>query len=612
MLLYPFLKIIILTILIIISLVLFAIPVRKRLQIIKSAPGKFNLDNIGARLKRVIFEVLFQTKIIKHRPIAGLMHAFVMWGFLAFIFITTNHFTKGCGWNFIGHGTFYNCINSIVTVFAVICIIGITVLFIRRFIIRPKSLGEHLSWGSVLVAFLIEGLMITYLLDVHYFAEGSRAASINWWIHSLMILGFLSYIPQSKHLHLVLGPFTVFLKDLNLARIKPLDFEKEELGAEKLSDLEKHTVLGAFSCVECGRCFDHCPARNTGKVLDPKQWILDLKAGLLENPAMEDPGKVLNFEMIWQCTTCGACTYQCPVGIEHVIPIIEFRRGFVSGGEFPSPMRALFDNLERSGNPWKYQPHEALEFIEGAGIPFYKEQEVIYWMGCMGRFDENYRKVSKSFAGMLKDAGVDFGVLKDEKCTGDTARRAGNEMIFQMLAEENIEMLNATKAKKLIATCPHCVRTIWEYKDMGLREDLEIVHHTAFMSELSDAGKLKTDASSGKSAVYHDACYLSRYLAPDGVNNPRKVMKSAGIDILEAGRSKDQSFCCGAGGGMLFSEETEGTRINHERVEELTGTGAKTIATSCPFCQMMFRDGLADKGKEDVEVLDIVQLISKK
>ena len=610
--LFPILKIIILTSLIIISIILFAIPVRKRLSIVDAAPGKFNTDNIGARIKKLILEVLFQTKVIKHRPVSGLMHAFVMWGFFAFVIITINHFAKGYGLNFLGHGLFFKCLSAIVAVFAVFCIIGITILFIRRFFIRPEALGDHLSWGSVLVAFLINGLMITYLLEIYYIDEGTNAAFINWSVHSLMILGFLAFIPQSKHLHLVLGPFTVFLKDPDLARIKPLDFEEEEMGAELLSDLDKHTVLGAFSCVECGRCFDHCPARNTGKILNPKQWILDIKDGLLENPGMEDPSKVLNFDMIWQCTTCGACTYQCPVGIDHVIPIIEFRRGFVSGGEFPGPMRALFDNLERSGNPWKYQPHEALDFIEEAEIPIYKDQEVIYWMGCMGRYDENYRKVSKSFAGLLKDAGIDFGVLKNEKCTGDAARRAGNEMIFQMLAEENIEMLNETKAKKLIATCPHCVRTIWEYRDMGLREDLDIVHHSTELSGLFDGGKLKSESGNGKSAVYHDACYLSRYLEPNGVSEPRKVIKSAGVKVVEANRSKDRSFCCGAGGGMLFSEETEGTRINHDRVEELISTGEKTIATSCPFCQMMFKDGLADKGKEDVEVLDIVQLIAKK
>ena len=604
-------QILVLTLLILVSAVLFLIPVRKRLNLVAAAPGEFKMDNIGARISRVVSEVLFQIKVIKHRLIAGLMHAFIMWGFFAFIIITLNHFTGGYGWHFLGQGAVFKVISTIVALFAVLVIVGITVLFIRRFFLRPDALGKHLSWGSGLVAFLIEGLMVTYLLGIYVIQEGTTAASVNWWVHSSMILGFLAFIPQSKHLHIVLGPFTLFLKDLNLARIRPLDFEKEEIGAEKLSDLDKHTVLGSFTCVECGRCFDHCPARSTGKVLDPKQWMLDIKAGMLKDPGMEDPSQVLNFDMIWQCTTCGACTYQCPVGIDQVIPIIAFRRGFVSNGEFPSPMRTLFDNLERSGNPWKYQPHEAMDFIEESGLPWYKEQEVIYWMGCMGRYDDNYRKAAKSFAAAMKSAGVDFGVLKEEKCTGDAARRAGNEFLFQMLAEENIELLNGTKAKKLVTTCPHCLRTIWEYRDMGLRDDLEIVHHSTFISQLLESGELKLPAGNGITAVYHDACYLSRYQYPAGITEPRKVLDSAGVKIIEAGRKKDESLCCGAGGGMLFSEETEGKRIYHERIEELIATGAKTIATSCPFCQIMFRDGLADKGVEDVEIKDIAQFVGE-
>jgi len=604
---FTVIKNILLTFFIILSLVLFFIPVCKRISLINAAPGDLKLDNLGKRFRRVISEVLFQSKVIKHRPFAGLMHAFVMWGFLAFLIITLNHFAGGYGWFFLGHGAVYAVISWIVAIFALAVIVGITLLFIRRFFFRPPALGKHLSWGSILVAFLIEGLMITYLLDVFYLEHGTNAWWTNWSIHSLMILGFLAFIPQSKHLHLVFGPFTVFLKDLNLVRIKPLDFENEEIGVEKLSDLDKHTVLGSFTCVECGRCFDHCPARATGKVLDPKQWMLDIKAGVLKDATGENPGDFLNFDMIWQCTTCGACTYQCPVGIDQVIPIIGFRRGFVSNGEFPNPMRALFDNLERAGNPWKYQPHEAIDFIEESEIPWYKEQDVLYWMGCMGRYDENYRKVSKSFANLMKKAGVDFGVLKEEKCTGDAARRAGNEFLFQMLAEENIEMLNSTKASKLVTTCPHCLRTIWEYLDMGLRNDLEIVHHSTYINELFTSGKLGKPDNNGGAAVYHDACYLSRYQYPDGVSTPRKTIGNAGVNIVEVKRNKDHSFCCGAGGAMLFNEETEGTRINHDRIDELIYAGQKTIATSCPFCQLMFRDGLADKGVEDIELKDISQ-----
>ncbi len=602
-------KAVILAVLTIIVMGDFIRQVGMRLRIVCKAPGKFSFDNASLRIWRFFSEVLFQSKVIKGRPLAGLMHSFVFWGFLTFVIITLNHFSGGFGWRFLGEGIVFRIISTIVAAFALLVIVGIIALAFRRFFLQPEALGKHLSWSSGLVALFILILMVTYLLDLYLFEEGTVNYAVNWWIHSVVILAFVSLIIRSKHLHLVLSPFTVYLKDFHLARIKPLDFEKEEMGAEKLSDLAKHTALGAFTCVECGRCFDHCPARNTGKVLDPKQWMLDIRAGLLKNPEMEDPSEMLNFDMIWQCTTCGACTYQCPVGIDQVIPIIEFRRGFVSGGEFPSTMRPLFDNLERSGNPWKYQPDEAADFIEENGIPWYKEQETVYWMGCMGRYDAYYRKASAAFAEVLRAAGVDYGVLKEEKCTGDAARRAGNEFLFQMLAEENIAVLNETKAKTLVTTCPHCLRTLEEYRDMGLRSDLVIVHHSTYILGLINAGKLRLSGGNGAAAVYHDACYLSRYRAPAGSKEPRRVLAASGVKVSEAKRHGDASFCCGAGGGMLFTEETEGKRINHERFEEITSGGAKTIAASCPFCQIMFRDAMTAKDVEDVEVKDLAQFV---
>ena len=600
----------ILALIIIGGLIRFIIPIRKRLLLVRKAPGKLETTNITTRMWSVIKEVCFQSKVIKHRPIPGLMHAFVFWGFVAFIIVTLNHFVSGFGGTLLGTMTVYNVITAIVAFFAVMVIIGILYLAIRRFVFQPEALGEHLSWSSGSVALFILILMVTYLLDYfHVFADKSLQASLNWWVHSVVIIAFLMLIPQSKHLHLVIGPFTVFLKDPELARIKPLDIENEEMGAEKLADLEKHSVLGAFTCVECGRCFDHCPARNTGKVLDPKQWMLDIRKGMLNDPQMEDPSQVLNFDMIWQCTTCGACTYQCPVGIDQVIPIIAFRRGFVSESKFPSPMRALFDNLERSGNPWKYQPHEAAEFIRENDIPIYEGQEVLYWMGCMGRFDAYYRKVSKAFSDLLKSANIDFGVLENEKCTGDAARRAGNELVFLELAEANVENLNNTKAKTIVTTCPHCLRTLREYHDFGLRENFAIVHYTTFIQRMIPQGRLQLKFNGNGKVVYHDPCYLSRYLAPQGYREPRELLRKTGAKLVEVKRSKDISFCCGAGGGQLFNEETEGTRINHDRVDKLLATGANIVATSCPFCQLMLRDGLSDKGREEVVVKDIIQLI---
>jgi Fe-S oxidoreductase len=395
-----------------------------------------------------------------------------------------------------------------------------------------------------------------------------------------------------------------------LARIRPLDFEKEEFGAEKLTDLAKHSLLGAFTCVECGRCRDHCPAKQTEKLLDPKQLMLDLRAGLLKDPTQAAIGEVVKEEILWQCTTCGACTFQCPVGIDQPIPIIEFRRGLVAGGLFPSAMRPLFDNLEKSFNPWKYPESQAAEFLTENKFPEFNGQDILYWMGCMGRYDFYYQKVALAFKTILDKSGISWGILKDEKCTGDAARRAGNEFLFVTLAEMNTEMLNSAKPSRIVTTCPHCLRTLTEYRDFGLNPEIKLVHHTEFIEELILSGKLGVSLKERGQAAFHDACYLSRYLGKKYSEYPRRNLRAAGIRPIEVARNKQHSFCCGAGGAMLFTEETEGTRINHNRVEELTATGCNTISTACPFCQLMLRDGLADKGKEGIEVRDVAQFVA--
>lgn len=601
---------VILSILIIAGLALFCIPVYRRVRIIQQGKGEFSFDNLPAQIGRFFTEVVFQSKVISQRPAAGLMHAFVFWAFIVFVLETLNHFTKGYGWEYLGHGFIHWIISTIVAIFAVLALIGIIYLFIRRFIFRPKALGDHLSYSSGLVALFIAILMVTYLLGLCCFEDGTSAAKINWWIHSVTILAFLALIPQSKHLHLVFGPITTFLKDFALIRIHPLDFEKEEFGAESLTDLHKHTLLGAFTCVECGRCFDHCPARLTGKKLDPKQLMLDLRTGLLKDPSQSAVGEVISEEILWQCTTCGACTFQCPVGIDQPIPIIEFRRGLVAGGQFPAEMRPLFDNLEKSFNPWKYPESQAEEFLEENNFPEYDGQDVLYWMGCMGRFDFYYQKVALAFKSILDQSGISWGILKDEKCTGDAARRAGNEFLFQMLTEINIELLNTASPPKIVTTCPHCLRTLTEYRDMGLKPEIELIHHTKFIDDLIKQNKLGISLSEKQQTVIHDACYLSRYLGKEYCELPRRNLRAAGVTPLEVARSRQHSFCCGAGGAMLFAEETEGTRINHERVDELLTTGSETIATACPFCQLMLRDGLADKEKENIQVRDIAQFVA--
>ncbi len=599
---------ILLTILILVCLYLFASPVWKRLRTVAKGRQGFHVDRKGERWLRFLYEVVFQWKVIKERPFTGWMHSLVVWGFLLYALETFLHFASAYGWNPLGEGTFHHVYGAVVAVFAALVVVGITALAFRRFVLRPKSLGK-LSPTSAVISLFIEILMVTYLLS-YFKALDTQAEHVNWWIHAATILAFLVVIPHSKHLHLVLSPLTTFLKDFELARIHPLDFEKEEMGVEKLLDFSAHTILGAFTCVECGRCVEHCPANQTGKLLDPKQLMLDLRAALLADVGQTAVGPVIKDEILWQCTTCGACSFQCPVGIDQVVPILEMRRGQVAAGEFPATMRPLFDNLERAGNPWKYPVSQAEEFIRENQLPIFRGHDVLYWLGCMGRYDAYYQKVALAMARILTEAGVSWGVLKDEKCTGDAARRAGNELVFQSLAEHNIGILNNAAPALILTTCPHCLRTLQEYRDLGLNPGIPIVHHSEYIAELLHGGKLKPTETMSDTVAYHDACYLSRYVGGTHIEFPREVITSVGASIAEPKHHGEHTFCCGAGGALLFTEETVGERVNHHRVKELLETGASEVGTACPFCHLMLRDGMRDLNHETLPVKDIAEFLA--
>jgi len=605
-------------VLILAALGLFLQPVLLRINKIKLGRGSLPLDRLGERIIRWFREVFFQGTVIAGRPLAGLAHALVFWAFIVFLIETLDLFVMmlGAPGGIFGTCPIHPYYQAMVGIFAVFALLGITYLLIRRFISRPPSLGDHLSWSSGVVGIFIIVLMITYVLGTFFMSEESVAFKINAWVHAITILAFMVLIPRSKHLHLLFGLFTTFFKDFKLAAIKPLhiDIEADEedmyFGADKFTDIGKYTILGSFTCVECGRCYDNCPARITGKQLDPKQLMLNLRDVYLNRPDSEVLGDELFSEMIWQCTTCGACTFQCPVGIDQPIAIMEMRRGYVANSVFPDAMRPLFDNLESTGNPWNYQPGDAADFISEQGFPVHEKGKVLYWMGCMARYDDRYRKVAVAFKKILEDSNTDYGVLVEEVCTGDAARRAGNEFLWQMLAEQNVEAINETDPSMIVTTCPHCARTLEEYKEMGMK-DVKILHHTQYIVEMIREGRLTPGFDCEGTATYHDPCYLSRYGDDSDYTGPRQLIERAGGSIVEPERTKRESFCCGAGGAMLFTEETEGTRINHERVDELLRTEAVNVIVSCPFCQMMLSDGLGDKGREDVKVRDIAEIVAR-
>jgi Fe-S oxidoreductase len=566
----------------------------------------FDVNPIGPRLRQFLWEVAAQGKVIWQRPLPGLAHAFVFWGFCAFALITINHVATGFGFPFLsprsGFGHFYF---GFVAVWAVAVAISIAGLFVRRYFVRPRWL-EPVTAESGVIAFLIFALMATYLAGLYAFAEDSLAGRVNWWLHTAALLVFLPLIPHTKHLHLLFSPITVFLRRAGFSRIPPLSGD-EDFGLDTGKDVTRIDSLQAFTCVECGRCTEHCPAANTGKVLNPKEIILGMRGYLREfGPASEEPllGKHISEVAAFQCTTCGGCEFQCPVGIQHLPMIIGLRRGAVNTGKWENDYGTkLFLNLERNGNSLGFPSSERQKFIEKAELPIYDgTQEYCVWLGCMGAYDPQGRDIVVSLARVLRHAGVTFGVLKKEKCTGDPARRLGNDLAFTQVAEQNIETLRAAKVGKMVSICPHCVRTIGtDWREAGAT--FEIEHHSELLARIQD--KLPAATNSRQSTVFHDPCYLGRYR--NVYDEPRAVAGKY-AEVQDPRRARERSFCCGAGGGQMFLGEEQGKRVNVERAEELVATGASVIGTACPFCQTMFRDALGAVTQTPPKLMDIVQL----
>jgi Fe-S oxidoreductase len=494
-----------------------------------------------------------------------------------------------------------------VALWAVAVAISIAGLFVRRFVVRPKWLGE-VSAESGFIALLIFTLMVTYLTGL-WFGEGTVGEKVSWWLHTVTLFVFLPLIPHTKHLHLALSPVTVFLRRDGFSRIPPLTGD-EDFGLDTGKDVTRIDALQAFSCVECGRCTEHCPAYNTGKTLNPKEIVLGLRGYLKEfGPGNEAPllGAHISEEAAFQCTTCGSCEFQCPVGIQHLPMIVGLRRGAVNTGKWEDEHGTkLFLNLERNGNALGFAASERQKFIEKNALPLYDgTQEYCLWLGCMGSYDPQGREIVLALARVLRHAGVTFGVLRKEKCTGDPARRLGNDLAASQVAESNIEILQSAKVGKMVSICPHCVRTIGtDWREYGATFAIE--HHSELLARVQS--RLPASTAPRESVVYHDPCYLGRYR--DVYEEPRAVVGRS-AELLEPARTKERSFCCGAGGGQMFLGEEKGKRVNVTRVEELVATGAQTIGTACPFCQTMFRDALgAAGGSTPPKLLDIVQLVA--
>lgn len=582
-------------------------PIFNRILASRKDPD-FKLSPIAQRTWDFFSEVLCQSKVIRQRPLPGLAHAFVFWGFCAFALVTVNHIAVGLGFGFldpagwIGRFYFY-----FAAAFAIACAVSIFGLFVRRFFVRPRWLGQKVSYESGIIAGLIFLLMLTFL-GSFFTTDGAPAARILWWIHTLTLFAFLPLIPHTKHLHLVLSPATIFLSRGGFGKIPPLVGD-EDFGLVTGKDLTQLVSLQAYSCVECGRCSEHCPATNTGKELNPKEIILGVRGYLNEfGPTSEELllGKHNSQKAVFQCTTCGACEFQCPVGIEHLPILVGLRRGAVNTGSWEDDYGTkLFNQLERGSNALGISALERDKFLQKQAFPIFDgTQEYCLWLGCMGGYDPKGREIVTAFARVMDYLGTSYGVLRKEKCTGDPVRRLGNDLLFQQLAEENLKNLAQNKVKKIVSICPHCVRTIQEdWKAYGIPPEIE--HHTEFMARFEN--RLPRQ-SGGESIVYHDPCYLGRYR--DVYDEPRALIQISGA-LVEAPRHKERSFCCGAGGGLAFLGEETGERVSHARAQELVSTGAQTVGTACPFCNTMFRDALAASPETAPQLLDIAQLVAR-
>ncbi|RII26782.1 MAG: electron transfer flavoprotein [Geobacter sp.] len=455
-------------------------------------------------------------------------------------------------------------------------------------------------------------------------------ASLFWWIHALVLLAFICFLPHSKHMHILTAIPNCFFASLEKPNTQPREeFVKGgEFGVDKVDSFTWKDLFDSFSCTECGRCQSACPAAATGKSLNPRQVIHAIKTNLLANgpllqrggahviPLIGEEGEGSNTEeTIWSCTTCGACMEACPVLIEHMPKIIKMRRHLVEmESRFPEELLNLFENMEQRSNPWGIAPSERTKWCATMDIkPFEKGvTEYLFYIGCAGTFDSRSKQVTVALATILDAAGVSWGILgKEEKCCGDSVRRLGNEFVFDRMAKENVQLFQEKGVTKVIVQCPHCFSTLKnDYRQYGL--ELEVIHHGELIDQLLASGRLKLNRQVQDlgSVLFHDSCYLGRH--NDVYEAPRDVLRSAtGQAPLEMERSRNNSFCCGAGGGRMWMEEFSGERINLNRVDEALRQNADTICTACPYCMTMFEDGLKDRQAGQTKVRDIAEVVAE-
>jgi len=666
----------------------FSYNIQRLVSYLRLGKPENRVNHPGRRTWNLITIGFAQTKILREWG-AGLSHASVFWGFLVITAGTAEILLHGvwAGFSYerLLPRPLWQLFMLSQELFAVVVLVAVSWLLWRRLVAPPKRLQGKEVHGTeaVIILSVIAALMLTlytsgafeYAADVAVretqfgwfrpissllgstFAGASPgvlhvAHDVSWWAHALLVLGFLNFLPYSKHLHVVSSLINVWFSDTSgparIGVMRPMDLEAEveQFGASDVDHLTWKNLLDGYSCTECGRCTAACPASITGKALSPRKIVVDTRRRLMEKAPLlvgelDVPGSAallmtvdgasvafgnqlldnyITEEELWACTSCRACVTECPVNIDQLDIINELRRGLVlNEGRFPEEVQPTFESLETNASPWAFSPADRALWSEGLNIPTYAEAfaagtrpDILFWVGCMGSFDDRAKKITVAFARILQAARIDFAILgQEETCHGDPARRLGNEYLYQTLAKGTIETLDRYEVKTIVTFCPHCFHQMGnEFPQLG--GNYEVIHHSTYIERLLNANLIPLTTEHGKTLTmtYHDSCYLGRY--NDIYDSPRETLKRAlpVLTLVEPERTRSRGLCCGAGGGRMFVDENVGKRINLERTEELVATGADVIAVACPFCMTMMTDGVA-KLEKDVAVLDISEVVAQ-